>query len=116
MEVIKGWGKEVIFADTPLYCGKFLVFITKSNKMSMHFHAIKDETWTVSTGSFRLSYINTDTAEIVQKIIYPGDVHRNLPLVPHQLEALEDNSVIIEVSTKDIKNDNYRVMPGDSQK
>ncbi len=45
----------------------------------------------------------------------PGDTWHNPPLQPHQLEALEDGSSISEVSTADSIEDNYRVMPGDSQ-
>jgi hypothetical protein len=42
-------------------------------------------------------------------------VWRNEPLEPHQLICLEEGT-IIEVSTPDSVEDNYRVMPGDSQK
>ena len=34
----------------------------------------------------------------------------------HQLEALEPNSSDTEVSTADSVEDNYRIIPGDSQK
>jgi len=50
------------------------------------------------------------------KELGPGDVWRNPPLMPHQLEALEDNSSLTEVSTPDSVEDNYRIIPGDSQK
>ena len=33
----------------------------------------------------------------------------------HQLKALEENIIIIEISTEDYPHDNYRVAPGDSQ-
>jgi hypothetical protein len=36
--------------------------------------------------------------------------------MPHQLEALEPNSSLTEVSTPDSVGDNYRIIPGDSQK
>lgn len=114
--VVKGWGKETIFADTDMYCGKFLEFKTAGNKFSMHFHKEKDETWVVLSGSFLLRVIDTKTAQVVDKVMRPGDRWRNPPMMPHQLEALEDNSVIIEVSTEDHSEDNYRVLPGDSQK
>ena len=32
-EVPKAWGKEVIFADTALYCGKLLCFDKAGNKI-----------------------------------------------------------------------------------
>jgi hypothetical protein len=35
--------------------------------------------------------------------------------MPHQLIALDDNSSITEVSTPDSVEDNYRIIPGDSQ-
>ena len=38
-----------------------------------------------------------------------------MTLVPHQLKALEENIIIIEISTEDYPHDNYRVAPGDSQ-
>jgi quercetin dioxygenase-like cupin family protein len=111
----KGWGREIVFADEETYCGKLMQFDKKGNKFSMHYHAVKDETWYVSRGSFLLSVINTLNATVNHKVIQQGDTWRNAPLVPHQLEALEDDSEIIEVSTFDDANDNYRVFPGDSQ-
>ncbi len=114
-EVIKGWGKEVIFANQDYYCGKLLHFDHKGSKCSMHFHANKDETWYVIKGSFIVKTINKDDASINSKILKTGDVWRNPPLLPHQLESLEDGSTIVEVSTNDDNNDNYRVMIGDSQ-
>jgi D-lyxose ketol-isomerase len=111
----KGWGREVVFADTEHYCGKLLCFDKEGSKFSMHFHAVKDETWYVSKGSFLLRYIDTDTAKIIEKDLAVGDSWRNRPFMPHQLEALEDDSIITEVSTMDSVYDNYRIFPGDSQ-
>jgi mannose-6-phosphate isomerase-like protein (cupin superfamily) len=81
----------------------------------MHFHKEKDETWFVNEGSFKLIYCDTKTASYHEKILKKGDVWRNEPLLPHQLISLEPNSVIIEVSTPDSVEDNYRIAPGDSQ-
>ena len=44
-----------------------------------------------------------------------GDTWHNPPLQPHQLEALEPMSSITEVSTPDSVEDNFRLIPGDSQ-
>lgn len=114
--VKKGWGHELIFATNEKYCGKLLVFEKAGNKFSMHFHKEKDETWHVSQGSFLLRYIDTTNAEIHEKILNTGDQWRNPPHLPHQLQALEDNSAIIEVSTPDSVEDNFRIFPGDSQR
>lgn len=113
--VDKAWGRELIFATNDKYCGKLLIFDKADSKFSMHFHKEKDETWYVLSGSFSLELIDTKNASRETKILNKGDTWRNLPLVPHRLTALQDDSVIIEVSTPDSVEDNYRVLPGDSQ-
>jgi mannose-6-phosphate isomerase len=112
--VEKGWGSEFIFATTDKYCGKFLNF-NEGAKFSMHFHAEKDETWYVMSGRFVVQYIDTKDATLKDKYLETGDTWHNPPLLPHRLICVEEGS-IIEVSTPDSVEDNYRVMPGDSQK
>ena len=112
--VEKGWGSEEIWASNDKYCGKLLKFKTGS-KFSMHFHAEKEETWYVLSGQFQVRYIDTKTADEYLEILEPGDTWHNSPLVPHQLICFEEGT-IIEVSTPDSVEDNYRVSPGDSQK
>lgn len=111
--VKKGWGNELIWATNDKYCGKLMVF-NKGAKFSMHFHAVKDETWYVQSGRFVVITINTTNAEQKETTLEEGDVWHNPPLLPHQLICLEEGS-IIEVSTPDSVEDNYRVAPGDSQ-
>ena len=112
--VNKGWGSELIWATNDKYCGKLMKF-NKDTKFSMHFHAQKDETWYVLSGKFEVKYIMTQDASMKSQILESGSVWRNEPLEPHQLICLEEGT-IIEVSTPDSVEDNYRVMPGDSQK
>lgn len=109
----KGWGHEIIFENNELYCGKLLNF-KKGCKFSMHYHMIKDETWFVNEGNFIYRWIDTETAEVNEKILIHGDTVRQYPGQPHQLEALTDG-VIFEVSTEHLDSDSYRVWKGDSQ-
>ena len=111
--VEKGWGNEFIFASTDKYCGKLLNF-TNGSKFSMHFHAGKDETWYVLRGRFQVHCIDTRTATEHIQDLNEGDTWHNPPLLPHQLYCIEAGT-IIEVSTPDSVEDNYRVRPGDSQ-
>jgi len=111
--VQKGWGSELIFATNDKYCGKILNF-NEGAKFSMHFHAQKDESWFVVTGKFIVKYIDTTNATILEKELNAGDTWHNEPLFPHQLICLEEG-MIVEVSTPDSVEDNYRVFPGDSQ-
>lgn len=114
-KVDKGWGYELIWATNDQYCGKIMVFDRVGAKFSMHFHKEKDESWFVNSGSFKLRYIDTSTALVMERVLNSGDTWRNPPLMPHQLEALEAGSSITEVSTPDSIEDNYRIAPGDSQ-
>lgn len=114
--VKKGWGYEIIWATNDHYCGKIMCFEKIGAKFSMHFHKDKDETWFVNSGKFLLRWIDTETATLNEKILVEGETWRNPPLQPHQLEALVANSMIFEVSTADSVEDNYRIIPGDSQK
>jgi mannose-6-phosphate isomerase-like protein (cupin superfamily) len=109
----KGWGHEVIITNNELYCGKLLVF-KKGLKFSMHYHMIKDETWYVDEGSFIYRWIDTETAEVQEQYLYPGDTVRQFPGQPHQLEAITDG-VVFEVSTQHFDSDSYRVWKGDTQ-
>lgn len=111
--VEKGWGHELIWATNDKYCGKFLKF-NKDAKFSMHFHREKDETWYVLDGKFIVEWIDTKDASIHTEELNPGDTWRNKPLLPHRVICLETGS-LIEVSTADSVEDNYRVFKGDSQ-
>jgi mannose-6-phosphate isomerase-like protein (cupin superfamily) len=112
--VEKGWGREEIWASNDLYCGKILRF-ESGKEFSMHFHAKKHETWYVIDGEFEVQWIDTKTAKWHVQGLFPGDVWENEPLFPHKLICFRAGS-IMEVSTQDTVEDNYRVMPGDSQK
>ena len=111
--VAKGWGSENIWATNDKYCGKLLKFNTGS-KFSMHFHSEKEETWYVLSGSFIVRWIDTTNANQYEQTLKEGDTWHNKPLLPHQLICVEEG-VIIEVSTPDSVEDNYRVGKGDSQ-
>lgn len=113
-KIDKGWGHELIWATNDKYCGKLMKF-NKGAKFSMHFHAEKDETWYVLDGVFEVWIINTNDASKSFKKLSAGDTWHNPPLLPHQLVCIEEGT-IIEVSTADSVEDNYRVAPGDSQK
>ena len=115
-KVDKGWGYELIWASNDKYCGKIMVFEKRGAKFSMHFHKTKDETWFVNEGKFLLSYIDTKTATLYTKELNEGETWRNLPLMPHQVQLLSERGSITEVSTADDPEDNYRIIPGDSQK
>jgi len=113
-KVPKGWGEELIIENNDKYCGKLLIF-KAGCKFSMHYHMIKDETWYVDKGEFIYRWIDTETAETHEQYLKVGDIVRQRPGQPHQLEAKTEGT-IFEVSTTHSDSDSYRVWKGDSQK
>ena len=112
--VPKGWGEELIIENNELYCGKLLKF-KAGCKFSMHYHMVKDETWYVERGEFIYRWIDTETAKTKVVALNEGDVVRQRPGQPHQLEAIS-NGRVFEVSTHHEDTDSYRVIKGDTQK
>ena len=116
-KIDKGWGFELVFASTPEYSGKLLVFEKAGAKTSMVFHKKRSKTWFVNEGKFKLTYIDAQTGHQHESILSIGQTASLGELSPHQLEALEPNSIIFEVGTSDEgDSDRIRLMPGDSQK
>ena len=113
-KVPKGWGEELIIENNKMYCGKLLIF-KAGCKFSMHYHMIKDETWYVDKGEFIYRWIDTETAETHEQHLKVGDIVRQRPGQPHQLEAKTEGT-IFEISTTHSDSDSYRVWKGDSQK
>ncbi len=113
-KIDKGWGHEEIWVSNDLYCSKFMHF-NKGAKFSMHFHDQKIETWYVMSGRFLIIWIDTADATIKSKVLEKSNTWHNDRLQPHQLYC-EEEGCILEVSTPDSVEDNFRVMPGDSQK
>ena len=107
--VEKLWGYELWIHNDPQYCGKLLVFTQAGNNFSMHYHMIKNETWYVNKGSFQYDWIETETGKLNRTTLHEGDVVYVTKGLPHQLKALVDDSVILEVSTEHFDDDSYRV-------
>lgn len=114
-KVDKGWGFEIVFANNDKYCGKLLVFTRAGAKTSMVFHKEKAKSWFVNSGKFKVTFIDVTDGSVKEAIIEEGKTADFHILAPHQIEALEANSIIFEVGTSDLVEDRFRLAPGDSQ-
>ena len=112
--VNKAWGHEIHVINLPEYCGKILVF-RKAASFSLHWHHHKTETWHVLSGKLNLTYFDLTVGTTLSKVLIMGDVVHVPAGNPHRLEALEDSQVM-EVSTTDRSDDNYRISPSQAAK
>tara|TARA_R110000772_G_scaffold78991_2_gene169169 strand:+ start:142 stop:528 length:387 start_codon:yes stop_codon:yes gene_type:complete len=109
IRIQKTWGYEEWIHNDEEYCGKLLVFTKVKNRFSMHYHIQKKETWYIQEGRFQFNWIDVEIGKLESCILEKGEsvlIERGLP---HQLIALEDNSVVFEVSTEHFDEDSYRV-------
>lgn len=109
IRIEKKWGYELWIHNDEEYCGKLLVFTQNRNRFSMHYHIQKKETWYIQQGRFQFNWIDVENGKLEGKTLEQGEtvlIERGLP---HQLIALEDNSIVFEVSTEHFDEDSYRV-------
>ena len=104
-KVLKVWGYEVWFANTPEYCGKE-IGVTRGYRCSIHHHKIKDETFYMLDGLMVLELWD-ERAHRTVRLMSRGDTQRVLPGQEHRFTGLDD-SVFIEVSTHHEDSDSYR--------
>jgi mannose-6-phosphate isomerase-like protein (cupin superfamily) len=94
--VEKPWGHERLWALNQHYAGKIL-FIKAGESLSLQYHEIKDETIRIASGSMRLR-AGPSADRLETHILDPGMSYEISTRVVHQMEAIEDCTVI-EVST-----------------
>ncbi len=111
----KGWGFELVWANNEKYCGKILVFEKVGAKTSLVFHREKRKSWFVNEGKILVRWTDVASGEMREAVLEAGKTADFAEMSPHQVEALEPNTVIFEVGTTDIVEDRFRLQPGDSQ-
>jgi mannose-6-phosphate isomerase len=97
--VAKPWGHEEIWAETSKYVGKYL-YIVEGHRLSRQYHEKKEETIRVLSGHLHLEIGSGDDLSV--KTLYPGDVFHVSPGTIHRFCAVEDDVVLVEVSTPEL--------------
>ena len=94
--VEKPWGHERLWALNEHYAGKVL-FIRASESLSLQYHETKDETIRIASGRMRFR-VGAAAEDLESLMLEPGMSYHIPPRCVHQMEAVEDCTVI-EVST-----------------
>ena len=98
-EIVKPWGKEVIWAETKDYVGK-LLYINEGHKLSLQYHEEKEETILVVAGELEVLISGHGRMGISSLKLSEGDTYHVTPGTIHRFAAsLGTNVVIAEVST-----------------
>lgn len=109
--VPKSWGGEQWFVNNEYYCSK-LLYVKKDRYCSFHFHKLKTETFVVVQGKILLRYSYDDIYEESESIeLSEGQVF-HVPIgMRHRFTALDNDALILEISTHHEDSDSIRVLP-----
>jgi mannose-6-phosphate isomerase-like protein (cupin superfamily) len=106
--VPKSWGSELWIANNELYCGKILRF-DKGKHCSLHYHALKTESFYLRSGRLKLRIMDSPDSETVEEfILEAGECMDIPPGLVHQMVALEE-SELFEFSTQHFDSDSHRL-------
>ena len=108
----KGWGYEKWLVNNELYCDKIL-HIKSKKRCSWHYHKIKTESFFIQSGSVIIKYSWEDDINLSnEQILREGEAFHIPVGLRHMIIAVE-TSDILEVSTKHLEEDSYRIIRGD---
>jgi mannose-6-phosphate isomerase len=99
VRVDKPWGYELIWAHTAAYAGKIL-HIDAGQRLSLHYHQRKEETFYLLSGRMRLELEDAD-GQMSCRVLAVGDIAHVPPGRRHRMLALDDTD-LLEVSTGDL--------------
>ncbi len=97
--VKKPWGEEIWFAQTNNYMGKILI-IEPNQRVSRHFHDIKEETLYVWEGKVKVNRRRRGDKQGSGRWVMPGGKFHLNPGDIHTFQAaIGQRAVLFEVST-----------------
>lgn len=98
--VEKPWGHELIWAETPHYCGKIL-HVNAGEALSLQYHEEKDETIHLLSGEMTF-LAGTSMDDLEEVTLEQGESFRVTPGTIHRMIAVTDCD-ILEASTSHLE-------------
>lgn len=115
--ISKEWGSEEIIHNTK-HCVK-IMRLKPGFQVSMHWHAIKSETFILISGQLWVEIINKKGKSAVTLLTDPLNsftLYANTPHTFYCPDDQEEETVFIEASTTDFIDDSYRFYPSGPRK
>lgn len=88
-----------------------ILYIDKDKKVSLHFHISKREIFYLVKGELEVTLISDGQEDTIS--FKEGDTLCINPGMVHQMKGLEEENILLEVSTLDQASDSYRIKKGD---
>lgn len=87
-----------------------LLYVAKDKRLSTHFHLSKQEIFFLVAGSLKVVLIRDGIEK--ELILVPGDCILIPPGLVHWMEGIEEQNILLEVSTLDKPEDSFRIKRG----
>lgn len=108
------YGYDLVWASTEKYTAKIKVFNRIGASTDLYFQTVREKTWFVNSGTFRIRWIDTKTAQIFEQEFTEGQAYTVPVNQPTQLVATSENASVTECGEADNESDVYRVISGAS--
>lgn len=108
----KEWGIETIICREPHACKIMKLF--PKQQVSLHWHISKTETFVLIKGGLEIEIINQKGEYSIIHLTTPLSsitIKKNTPHTFYCPEGQIEDTIFIEASTRDFKDDSYRVYP-----
>ena len=92
------FGFKLDWATTKDYSASILFFEHIGSKIPMHVARHQEKTWFINSGTFLISWIDTDNGKEHNKIIQEGSVFHIPPMMPVGIESKYASSTIMQVT------------------
>lgn len=120
----KGWGKEEFIFHAPTENPKHtyemgevetvkLLHFEKNKKLSLHFHISKNEFFRVLVGKLYVELVDLKTQSTHCFDLKQGEKIYIPAGLLHRMTGMEENNILIEISSLDKSEDSYRLIKGD---
>jgi len=114
--ISKKWGTELIISREPHACK--IMTLYPNQQVSLHWHAIKTETFVLIKGELVVELINQKGERNIITLTTPCSsitIDKNTPHTFYCPDGQENETIFIEASTEDSPDDSYRIYPSGSK-
>jgi len=104
------FGYEVVWTKSDTYYSKIVGF-NKPAKTNMLFHKVKNKSWFINEGNFKLNYIDTSSGQLFETTLKEGQTFDIPALMPVSIHCLTPGGSYTEVGDINDDEDTYYLTP-----
>jgi len=104
------WGYEIAWVTKDTYYSKIIAF-NKPARTSMSFHKLRNKSWFINDGQFKIRWIDTKTGQAYESELKEGLTFDVPALMPISIECISPTGSFTEVGDVSKTDDAYHLSP-----